>query len=110
MSEGKTLSNSIKLKIILARCIAESPKLILLEDTLGELEVGLRNKIKEYFFDKSRGWTVFITTNNPDYLKLLDRVIVLENGKIIADGTYYELFEREKELGRKLFYDKEDEN
>ena len=109
LSEGKTLSNSIKLKIILARCIAENPKLILLEDNLGELEVGLRNKIAEYFFDKNRGWTVFITSNNPDYLKMLDRVIVLENGQIIADGTYNELSEKEKEMGRKLFYNKEDE-
>lgn len=110
LSEGKTLSNSIKLKIILARCIAENPKLILLEDTFGELEVGLRNKITEYFFDKNRGWTVFITSNNPNYLKMLDRVIVLENGKIIADGTYQELCEKEKEMDRKLFYDKEDES
>lgn len=110
LSEGKTLSNSIKLKIILARCIAENPRLILLEDTFGQLEAGLRNKITEYFFEKKSGWTVFITTNNPDYLKMLDRVVVLENGKIIADGTYYELSEKEKEMGRKLFYDKEDES
>ena len=110
LSEGKTLSNSTKLKIILARCIAENPKLILLEDNLDQLEAGLRNKITEYIFDKKRGWTVFITSNNPDYLKMLDRVIVLENGKIIADGTYYELSEKQKAMGRKLFYDKEDEN
>lgn len=110
LSEGKTLSNSIKLKIILARCIAENPKLILLEDTFGQLEGGLRNRITEYFFNKKSKWTVFITTNNPDYLKMLDRVIVLENGKIIADGTYYELSVKEKEMGEKLFYDNEDEN
>ena len=41
---------------------------------------------------------------------MLDRVIVLENGKIIADGTYYELFEKEKKMGGKLFYDRENEN
>ena len=110
LSEGKTLSNSIKLKIILARCIAENPRLILLEDTFGLLEAGLRNKITEYFFSKKCGWTVFITTNNPDYLKMLDRIVVLENGKIIAEGSYYELAEKEKEMGKKLFYDKDEES
>ena len=110
LSEGKTLSNSIKLKIILARCIAENPRLILLEDTFGLLEAGLRNKITEYFFNKKYEWTVFITTNNPDYLKMLDRIIVLENGKIIAEGSYYELAEKEKEMGKKLFYDKDEES
>ena len=110
LSEGKTLSNSIKLKIILARCIAENPRLILLEDTFGLLEAGLRNKITEYFFSKKCGWTVFITTNNPDYLKMMDRIVVLENGKIIAEGSYNELAEKEKEMGKKLFYDKDEES
>lgn len=110
LSEGKTLSNSIKLKIILARCLAEKPKLILLEDNLSQLEAGLRNKITAYIFDKKRGWTVFIASNNPDYLKMVDRVIVFDEGKIIAEGTYYELSEKQKAMGKKLFYDKEDEN
>jgi ABC-type bacteriocin/lantibiotic exporter with double-glycine peptidase domain len=92
-SEGKTLSNSIRLKIILARCIAEKPKLLLLEDNLSQLEAGLRKKIVSYLFDKTKPWTVMAISNNTDYLKMMDRVIVLEDGKIIAEGTYDELSE-----------------
>ena len=91
LSEGKTLSNSIKLKIIMARCFAEKPKLILLEDNLGYFEPGLRNRIQNYIFDKERGWTVIAATNNPEYLKKMDRIIILENGKITESGLFSEL-------------------
>jgi ABC-type multidrug transport system fused ATPase/permease subunit len=95
-SEGKTLSNSIRLKIILARCIAEKPKLLLLEDNLSQLEPGLRSKIVSYLFDKTKSWTIMAISNNTDYLKMMDRVIVLEDGKIIAEGTYEELSENQR--------------
>jgi ABC-type bacteriocin/lantibiotic exporter with double-glycine peptidase domain len=108
LSEGKTLSNSIKLKIILARCIAEKPKLILLEDNFSQLDANTHKKIKKHLFDKSKGWSVVIASNNEDCLKMLDRVIVLKNGKIIADGTYQEL--SAKGWLKKLFYKSEDEN
>ncbi len=102
LSEGRTLSNSIQLKIILARCLAEKPKLILLEDNFNQLDAGLQKKITEYLFDKKRGWTVFIASNNPDCLKMLDRVIVLDKGQIIADGTYDELAKKQKAMGKKI--------
>lgn len=108
LSEGKTLSNSIKVKIILARCIIEKPKLLLLEDNLSQLEPALRVKISEFLFDKKRKWTVLINTNNPDHLKMLDRIIVLEKGKIVAEGTYEEL--SNKQWAKKMFYKTEDEN
>ena len=107
LSEGRTLSNSIKLKIILARCIAEKPKLILLEDNLSNLEPGLRSKITEYLLDKNRKWTVLTTSNNPDYLKRLDRVLVLDKGKIVDEGPYEEL--SKKEWLNIFLYNSEDE-
>lgn len=102
LSEGKTLSNSVRLKIILARCLAEKPRLILLEDNLSLLEAGLQNKIIEYIFNKDKLWTLITTSNNPECLKKLDRIIVLENGKIIAEGTYRELIKQQ--WSKKLFY------
>lgn len=102
LSEGKTLSNSVKLKIILARCIAERPKLILLEDNFNQLEPELREKLIRFFFDKNKNWTVIMATSNIDYLRLTDRVIVLDKGTKTADGTYYELMNMS--TVKKLFY------
>ena len=108
LSEGNTLSNSIKLKIILARCMAEKPKLILLEDNFNQLDSRIHEKIKKYLFDKSKGWSVIIASNNEDCIKMVDRIIILENGKIIANGTYQEL--SKKGFTKGVFYKSEDEN
>lgn len=101
LSEGETLSNSIKLKIILARCLAEKPKLILLEDKFNQLDADTQEKIRKHLFDKSKGWSVVIASNNETCLKMLDRIIILENGEIIADGTYQEL--SKKPFAKKIF-------
>lgn len=95
LSEGKTLPKSIRLKIILARCIAETPKLILLEDTLGHLEAVTRKKILNYLLDKKRTWTLIAVSNDADFLKMLDRVIVMDKGEIIDGGTYDELSKKQ---------------
>lgn len=102
LSEGKTLSNSVSLKIVLARCFAEKPRLILLEDNLNLLEAGLQNTIADHIFSKDNSWTLITTSNNPEYLKKVDRIIVLENGKIIAEGSYRELIKQQ--WSKKLFY------
>ncbi|MEQ8423737.1 MAG: ABC transporter ATP-binding protein, partial [Cyclobacteriaceae bacterium] len=91
LSEGRTLPQGIRLKIILARCIAEKPKLILLEDTLGQLGPVTRNKFAKYVFDKNKGWTGIAISNAPDILEMMDRVIVVEKGEIVNEGTYDEL-------------------
>lgn len=91
LSGGKTLSQSIRLKIILARCIAKKPKLILLDDNLSQLATITRKNFLEYLLNKKRGWTVVAVSNDPEFLKMLDRVIVIDKGEIIDEGTYDEL-------------------
>lgn len=99
LSEGKTLSQSVRLKIILARCIAKKPKLILLDDNLSQLATITRKNFLEYLLNKQRGWTVVAVSNDPEFLKILDRVIVIDKGEIIDEGTYDEL---SKNSGRKI--------
>jgi ABC-type bacteriocin/lantibiotic exporter with double-glycine peptidase domain len=91
LSEGKTLSNSIKVKIVLARCFAVKPRLILLEDNFDELDRDTRLKIQKHLLDPAHGWTLVLASNDDDILKILDRVVVLEKGRIVAAGSYDEL-------------------
>jgi ABC-type bacteriocin/lantibiotic exporter with double-glycine peptidase domain len=91
LSEGKALSQSIKLKIILARCIAKKPKLILLDDNLSQLATITRKNFIEYLLDKDKGWTLIAVSNDPEILKILDRVIVIDQGEIIDEGSFVEL-------------------
>jgi ABC-type bacteriocin/lantibiotic exporter with double-glycine peptidase domain len=91
LPEGKTLPKSIILKIMLARCIAAQPGLILLEDNLNRLEPEARNKLNKHLLDKNNNWTLVAVSNDPDFIKLFDRIIVLNEGKIVDEGTFEEL-------------------
>ena len=91
ISGGKTLSQSIRLKIVLARCIAKKPKLILLDDNLSQLAAITQKKFLEYLLNEKRAWTVVAVSNDPEILNMLERVIVIDKGEILDEGTYDEL-------------------
>ncbi len=80
---GKKLSKSVIQKIILARSIANKPKLLLLENQLDFIEEADRKKIIDFLTDKKNGWTLLCISYD-QYLKdKCDQVIHLENGKIV---------------------------
>ncbi len=80
--EGRRLSSGIIHKIVLARAIAERPKILLLEDSLTNLDQTERASIYSNILNKSNGWTVIMTSNDPLIASECDSTIELENGCI----------------------------
>jgi ABC-type bacteriocin/lantibiotic exporter with double-glycine peptidase domain len=80
--EGRRLSSGIIHKIVLARSIAERPKILLLEDSLTNLDPTERASIYSNILNKSNGWTVIMTSNDPLIASECDSTIELENGCI----------------------------
>lgn len=80
--EGRRLSSGIIHKIVLARSIAERPKILLLEDSLTNLDQTERASIYSNILNKSNGWTVIMTSNDPLISSECDSTIELENGCI----------------------------
>jgi ABC-type bacteriocin/lantibiotic exporter with double-glycine peptidase domain len=80
--EGRRLSSGIIHKIVLARAIAEKPKILLLEDSLTNLDQAERQVIYSNILNKSNGWSVIITSNDPLIQNECDITIELENGCI----------------------------
>ncbi len=81
--EGRRLSSGIIHKIVLARAIAERPKILLLEDSLTNLDQTERKNIYSNILNKSNGWTVIMTSNDPLIASECDSTIELENGCIL---------------------------
>jgi ABC-type bacteriocin/lantibiotic exporter with double-glycine peptidase domain len=96
--EGKNLPGSIVTKIILARSIACKAKLLLITDHLGRLDPIERKKIMDYLVDPVHDWTLVIISNQPEIAASCDRVLVMEEGRIIHDAHYSSL------LNEGLFY------
>lgn len=91
ISGGKRLSSSINIKLILARCIAERPQVMILNDFLHDLNKEERNRIVNFLLDKSNPWTLISVSNEPQLLAGCDRVVLMNKGRIVEQGSYKEL-------------------
>lgn len=83
LPEGQGLSTSLKQKIILARTLAEKPKIIVMDNTLQNLDFEDRKKISSILCDKDANWTLLAVSNDPLMTEACDKVITLEYGKIV---------------------------
>ena len=81
--EGQGLSTSIKQKIILARTLAEKPKLIVTDHTLHGLDFEDRKHISSILIDPKASWTLLSVTDDPLMLTACDKIITMEGGKIV---------------------------
>jgi ABC-type bacteriocin/lantibiotic exporter with double-glycine peptidase domain len=91
LAEGRRISGSVLHKILLARCIASRPKLLLMEDFLPLIAKEERLRILSYLQDPKNGWTLICITNNPLWLASADQIMVMKSGECKAQGTYDEV-------------------
>jgi ABC-type bacteriocin/lantibiotic exporter with double-glycine peptidase domain len=88
ISAGRHFSLSFVTKIALARCLLIKPKLMLYTDALREIERKERIRIIELLTDPSHNWTLVVLSNDPAFMGACDRVVVMDEGEIIAEGPY----------------------
>jgi ABC-type bacteriocin/lantibiotic exporter with double-glycine peptidase domain len=80
--KGTRLPGSVFQKMILARNLLKSPKLIVIEDLFRNLEKEEKLRIFNYIFDQRHRWTVIIVTRDKDLIALSEKVIVMDSGTI----------------------------
>lgn len=85
--EGRKLPRSVVARFILARCIAGTPRLLLLENVLPLISPQDRQDIYQLLM-KDQTWTLITISSDPELAKLADRVVLMESGKIIESGPY----------------------
>jgi ABC-type bacteriocin/lantibiotic exporter with double-glycine peptidase domain len=84
--QGKQFSKSTVAKILLARAIADKPRLLLLENSFSVFSNEDRHDILAFLLNREHNWTVLLSSSQPLELNdLIDHEIVLENGKIINE-------------------------
>ena len=88
------ISSSQKQKVIIASALIHKPKIILLDNSLNELNNNDRKSIKKLLkeYQKNYNLTVIIMTNNLEDTLFSDRIIVLDKGKIIKDGNKDDIY------------------
>jgi subfamily B ATP-binding cassette protein MsbA len=90
---GKELSGGQRQRVALARAIVRDPSILILDEATSAADAQSEAYILEALESFVEGRTVFIITHSmtPSLIRLVDRVVVMQSGRIIADGTHEDL-------------------
>jgi ABC-type bacteriocin/lantibiotic exporter with double-glycine peptidase domain len=88
---GKKLSGSAISKITLARCVAARPKLLIVNDYFQFIERREKLEIASFLHDRKNKWSLFCISHDPIMMAAADKIIVLKDGKVAAQGNFDEL-------------------
>ena len=83
---GDNLSTGQKHLVALARALVNDPKILILDEPTTGLDIGLENSVIDKLAPLVEDKTLLLITHRFSALKLVDRVLVVNDGKIVADG------------------------
>ena len=85
--ESRLLSDGQKQLISIARSLLSRAEVILLDQVTNSVDAATTKKIAKLVKDLSSDHTVIVATHSPEMMKAADRIIVLNEGKVSAQGT-----------------------
>ncbi len=92
---GANLSGGQRQRIAIARALATQPRILILDEATSALDYDNELAIQESMRQIVRGRTVIIIAHRLAALRNCDRIIALQDGRVIEDGTHRELIARQ---------------
>lgn len=100
------LSGGQKQRVALARSIVQRPKVLLLDEPFGALDDRIRYKLHRHLREVHEAYnlaTIMVSHNKSDLIALTDKVVQLDEGKVVAKGTTSEVFSHQSLSGKFQF-------
>jgi ATP-binding cassette subfamily B protein len=88
---GYTLSGGQRQRIAIARALLINPPILILDDATSAIDVKVEQRIHSSLRVLMEGRTTLIIAHRLSTISLADRVVLLDGGRIVADGTHAEL-------------------
>jgi len=88
---GYTLSGGQRQRIAIARTLLVNPPILVLDDATSAIDVQVEQRIHDALRVLMDGRTTLIIAHRLSTISLADRVVLLDDGRVVADGTHAEL-------------------
>ncbi|WP_367872580.1 ABC transporter ATP-binding protein [Luteolibacter sp. Populi] len=88
---GAQLSGGQKQRISIARAFLKNAPVLILDEATSALDAGAESRIQEELASLTRGRTTFIIAHRFSTIRIADRILVFDHGRIVGDGTFQEL-------------------
>jgi len=93
-ARGANFSGGQKQRLAIARALLMKPKILILDDSTSSVDVETENKIQEALEDFSGpSRTTFVVAQRISTVLNADKIVVIDKGKIVAEGTHKELMQ-----------------
>ncbi len=104
---GSSLSGGQRQRMAIARMILKNPRLLILDEATSALDLDTEKRLTRNLAESCKDRTVLFITHRLGSLKNADKILVLDNGSLVEEGTHKELLKRE---GRYAVLYKQQEN
>ncbi len=90
---GVTVSGGQKQRISIARALAKNPEILILDDSVSAVDTKTEDAIIKNLHKVRKGKTTIFIAHRISTVKKMDKIILLEDGKVVAVGNHKELLE-----------------
>jgi len=88
---GVTLSGGQQQRIAIARALLMNPKILILDDSTSSVDVDTEYEIQQALEALLKDRTTFVITQRVSTIRNSDKIIIIENGRIVEEGTHESL-------------------
>ena len=84
--QGKELSGGQRQSVALARALVHDPEVLILDEPTSNMDTDSERQLQRRLYQVARGRTLILVTHRLSMLRLVDRLIIMKEGRIVYDG------------------------